>query len=101
MIMIMIGVSGGRQSLYTSRPWGLKPLTLLHKACLKSRSLPGGQDVFSCIFQVSISIGTFVSNSLSLSTTDGTKWTSFNYDWGISIAVGGYYLKLNCTQNCV
>jgi len=33
----------------------------------------------SCIFQVSISIGTFVSNSLSLSTTDGTKWTSFKY----------------------
>ena len=23
-----------------------------------------------------------MSNSLSLSTTDGTKWTSFNYDWG-------------------
>ena len=37
----------------------------------------------SCIFQVSISIGTFVSNSLSLSTTDGTKWTSFKYDWGV------------------
>jgi len=37
----------------------------------------------SCIFQVSISIGTFVSSSLSLSTTDGTKWTSFKYDWGI------------------
>ena len=37
----------------------------------------------SCIFQASISIGTFVSNSLSLSTTDGTKWTSFKYDWGI------------------
>ena len=32
----MIGVSGGRQSLYTSRPWGLKPLTELYKACLKS-----------------------------------------------------------------
>ena len=30
-------ISGGRQSLYTSRPWGLKPLTELHKACLKSR----------------------------------------------------------------
>ena len=29
MIMpIMIGVSGGRQSLYTSRPWGLKPLNI-------------------------------------------------------------------------
>ena len=24
----MIGLSGGRQSLYTSRPWGLKPLNL-------------------------------------------------------------------------
>ena len=24
-----------------------------------------------------------MSNSLSLSTTDGTKWTSFKYDWGI------------------
>ena len=31
----MIGVSGGRQSLYTSRPWGLKPLTLLHKLVWK------------------------------------------------------------------
>jgi len=29
--------SDGRQSLYTSRPWGLKPLTWLHKACLKSK----------------------------------------------------------------
>jgi len=34
----------------------------------------------SCIFQVSISMGTFVSNSLSLSTTDGTKWTSLKYN---------------------
>ena len=34
----------------------------------------------SCIFQASISIGTFVSNSLSQSTTDETKWTSFKYD---------------------
>ena len=24
-----------------------------------------------------------MSDSLSLSTTDGTKWTSFKYDWGI------------------
>jgi len=28
----LIGVSGGRQSLYTSRSWGLKPLTQLHKS---------------------------------------------------------------------
>ena len=44
------------------------------------RSLPGDQDVF---FQVFLSIGTLVSNSLPCSTTDGTKCTSFKYDWGI------------------
>ena len=44
--------------------------------------LPGGQDVFFLHFQVSISIGIFVSNSLSRSTTDGTKWTSFCFGRG-------------------
>ena len=44
------------------------------------RSLPGGQDFSSCYFQISISIETFVSNSLPLSTTDGAKWASFKYD---------------------
>ena len=63
----------------------LQPRTCSHP--INARTLTGvcqAVRIFSsCIFQESISIGTFVSNSLSLSTTDGTKWTSFNYDWGI------------------
>ena len=39
------------------------------------RSLPGGQDVFSLLFHVIISIGILESNSLSLSTANRTKWT--------------------------
>ena len=47
----MIGVSGGRQSLYTSRPWGLKPLTWLHNACLKSRSRKKKSMTWTCILE--------------------------------------------------
>ena len=57
----------------------LQPRTCSHP--INARTLTGvcqAVRIFSsCIFQASISIGTFVSNSLSLSNTDGTKWTSF------------------------
>ena len=97
-----------RQSLYTSRPWGLKPLNWLHKVSLKNKwkkkksiTGPGKPQtcshpiyartlmgvcqavrmLFSCYFQVFLSIGTLVSNLLPLSTRIGTQHACSGVIW--------------------